>query len=293
MKISAISRRAFISSTAAVLIAGASLFGAAGCSSTTSANAASGSGAAEKQTVKISCIAREEPEINWLSEYLGDKYNIEAVVFSDNPSVNESLVDGSVDANYFQNATYLENTYNAANGTDLQVYGDGIFWMPYVLMSKSYKSLDEIADGSTVLISSAASGLHNELKFLEQAGLIKLNPEATLATVYDVTENPKNLEFILIEPRSRTGAYDDADLMIAPSYNVVMMKRDDVKLQDALYVQSDATHDSYVDDTIITVRKETKEENPQWLQDIHAAWHSDDFKQWLLDTYDGAKKPAF
>lgn len=286
-----LTRRQFIIAATAFAAFGGASF--AGCSQETTSSSEDAA-SAEKKTIKISCIAREEPEINWLSEQLADKYDIEAVVFSDNVSVNEALVDGSVDANYFQNSDYLENTFNAANGTDLQVYGEGIFWMPNVLMSKSFSSLDEITDGASVLIASQASGTSSELRFLEQAGLITVDPNAELATVYDVTDNPKNLEFILVEARSRTGAYDDADLMVAPSMNVVLMNRDDVNVDDALYVQTAENHSPYNDDLIITVRKETKEENPQWLQDIDAAWHSKEFAEWLIETYgENGKVPAF
>lgn len=295
-----ISRRSFLFGALAASLSLTGLGALSGCSSddasSSSASSSADDAAAsdEKRTIKISAIAREEPEIVWLSEYLADKYDIEPVIFSDNVSVNESLVDGSVDLNYFQNANYLENTYNAANGTDLQVYGEGIFYMPYTITSRKYKSLDEIEDGASVLIASQASGTSTELRVLEKAGLITVDPDVALATVYDVTDNPKNLDFILIEARSRVGAFDDADLMVAETMNVVLMNRDDVKLEDALFIEDCSTdRNTYEKDLIIAVRKETKEENPQWLQDIDAAWHSEDFKEWLKETYGDGKIAAF
>lgn len=296
-----LSRRSFLFGALAASLSLAGLGTLSGCSSSggASSNAASStstSGAAdsgEKKTIKISAIAREEPEIVWLKGYLADKYDIEPVIFSDNVSVNESVVDGSVDLNYFQNANYLENTYNAANGTDLQAYGEGIFYMPYTITSRKYKSLDEIESGASVLIASQASGTSTELRVLEKAGLITVDPDVPLATIYDVTSNPKNLDFILIEARSRVGAFDDADLMVAESMNVVNMHRDDVKLEDALFIEDCTDRNKYEKDLVITVRKETKEENPQWLQDIDAAWHSQDFKDWLKETYGDGKIAAF
>ena len=130
MASSYLSRRRFLATTATAL-GSLALFGLTGCGSSGSSGA---DGA--KQEIKIACIAREEPEITWVGEQLAGKYSIKAQVFSDNASVNESVRDGSCAGNYFQNAAYLDN-WNKAKGADLVVYGDGIFDMPYVIMSKN------------------------------------------------------------------------------------------------------------------------------------------------------------
>lgn len=285
MASSYLSRRRFLATTATAL-GSLALFGLTGCGSSGSSGA---DGA--KQEIKIACIAREEPEITWVGEQLADKYSIKAQVFSDNASVNESVRDGSCAGNYFQNAAYLDN-WNKAKGADLVVYGDGIFDMPYVIMSKNIKSLDAIPSGATILISSDASGLATELRVLQKAGLITLN-DSSAPTQYDVIDNPHNLDFVLVEPRSRVGMYDDADLMLTQSMNVVLMNREDANIDDALYVEDLSDRDPYQADIIFTVSKETADEKPQWLVDVDERFHSDDFKQFLEDTYGNGKVAAF
>lgn len=279
-----LSRRAFMT-LAALGATSAMMAGLTGCGSSATEESA------EKEVIKISCIAREEPEIQWLSEYLADKYTIEPTVFSDNASVNESVLDGSCQANYFQNASYLDN-WNKAKGADLTVYGEGCFYMPYVLMSKNIKSMEEIPDGASILVCSDASGLATELRVLQQAGLIKLN-DAEMPTVYDVVENPHNLDFVLIEPRSRVGAYDDADLMLSQSMNVVLMNREDANIDDALYVEDCTNRNTYEADICLTVSAQAAEEKPQWLVDIDEALHSEDYANFLQETYGDGKIAAF
>ena len=144
-----------------------------------------------------------------------------------------------------------------------------------------------------MLIGNSASTTATELLFLQDAGLITIDPEVEQPTIYDVVDNPLDLEFILIENRSRTAAFDDADLMPIEALNIAGMNRDDVTVDDALFVDSGDNRDKYAHDIIITVTKENAEEDPQWLQDIDSAWHSKAFKDWLKETYGNAKIAAF
>ena len=51
--------------------------------------------------------------------------------------------------------------------------------------------------------------------------------------------------------------YDDADLMLTQSMNVVLMNREDANIDDALYVEDLSDRDPYQADIIFTVSKET------------------------------------
>ena len=68
---------------------------------------------------------------------------------------NKALADGEIDANYFQHIPYLEQQIKE-NGYDF-VNAGGIHIEPIGIYSKKYKSLDELPDGATVIMSSSVA----------------------------------------------------------------------------------------------------------------------------------------
>ncbi|HLG26942.1 MAG TPA: MetQ/NlpA family ABC transporter substrate-binding protein [Paenisporosarcina sp.] len=108
---------------------------------------------------------------------------------------NKDLESGDLDANYFQHIPYLESQI-ADNGYDF-VNAGGIHIEPIGVYSKKYKSLEELPEGATILISNSVADHGRVLSMLEAEGLIKLadGVDKTTAEVKDIVENPKNLEF--------------------------------------------------------------------------------------------------
>lgn len=121
--------------------------------------------------------------------------DLEIVVFQDYVLPNKTLTEGELDANYFQHIPYL-NSYNTDNKTNI-VNAGGIHIEPIGVYSKDYKSLNELPDGATIIMSSSVADHGRMLSLLQTEGLITLDPaiEASTATVEDITENPKNLVF--------------------------------------------------------------------------------------------------
>lgn len=108
---------------------------------------------------------------------------------------NQDLESGELDANYFQHIPYLE-TQIADNGYDF-VNAGSIHIEPIGVYSKKHKSLDELPDGGTILISNSVADHGRVLSILEAEGLITLAEgiDKTKAEVKDIVDNPKNLEF--------------------------------------------------------------------------------------------------
>ncbi|TSI06860.1 MetQ/NlpA family ABC transporter substrate-binding protein [Lysinibacillus sp. BW-2-10] len=106
---------------------------------------------------------------------------------------NQDLDSGELDANYFQHIPYLENEI-AEKGYDF-VNAGGIHIEPIGIYSQKYKSLDELPDGATIIISNSVTDQGRILSMLEVEGLIKLKDgiDKTAATLDDIVENPKNL----------------------------------------------------------------------------------------------------
>lgn len=277
-----LTRRSFLSISAVAAMTALSGGLLAGCSSTTAS-----SGDAAPDTIVIACLAREEPDVRFIAEKLADKYTIEPKVFGDNNAINEATLDGSVQANYFQNVPYL-TAWNQSKGTNLQTYGDAVFYTIDILVSKKHKTLDDLPEGAKILVANDNANRARELKLLESAGLLKLTEGVDLPTTFDIVENPKNLEIVEVDPRSRVGALPDADAMVAPSITVYQMNDPDLSVETALTKEEPAAYEA-AGGTILVVTPEVGNAAPQWLQDVDNAFHTQEFADFLQETYKGAK----
>lgn len=77
-------------------------------------------------------------------------YTLKVVEFTDYVQPNTALVDGDLDANYFQHTPYLNN-FNKENGTDLAAAFD-MHYEPFGIYAGKTASIEELADGASVAI---------------------------------------------------------------------------------------------------------------------------------------------
>lgn len=108
---------------------------------------------------------------------------------------NKDLESGELDANYFQHIPYFE-TQIADHGYKFANAG-GIHIEPIGVYSKKYKSLEELPEGATILISNSVADHGRVLAMLESKGLITLTEgiDKSAAELKDVVDNPKNIVF--------------------------------------------------------------------------------------------------
>ena len=120
---------------------------------------------------------------------------LEIVPFQDYVLPNKALESKELDANYFQHIPYLELQIEE-NGYDF-VNAGGIHIEPIGVYSKKYKALSEFPENAKIIISNSVADHGRVLSLLENEGLIKLKEgiDKTAATLDDIVENPKNLEF--------------------------------------------------------------------------------------------------
>src|SRR5699024_1300789 len=111
------------------------------------------------------------------------------------PIPNRLLSEGEVDANYFQHLPYLE-TEMEENGYELTPF-EGIHIEPLGIFSESLTSLDEIEEGAAVGVPNDPTNRGRALALLASEGLLALMDgiEPTEATIDNIAENPKQLEF--------------------------------------------------------------------------------------------------
>lgn len=118
---------------------------------------------------------------------------LEIKPYQDYVMPNQDLESGDLDANYFQHIPYL-NLEIAEKGYDF-VNAGGVHIEPIGIYSQKYKSIEELPEGATIIISNSVSDQGRILTLLENLGLVTLKEgiDKTAATVADIVENPKKL----------------------------------------------------------------------------------------------------
>jgi D-methionine transport system substrate-binding protein len=194
---------------AAVATAALTLGTLAACSSTSDAPAVSGD-SSELGTIKVGALATPAGDIlKFVSDNLADDagLTIEFTEFTDYNTPNTALSDGSIDANLFQNSTFLK-TYNEQAGGTLVSAGE-VYLPSAAFYSDSVKSLDDLKDGAKIAVPNDPTNEGRALKILAAEGLIETTEEPTVLA--DITDNPHDFDFVEIENATLAQAVPDVD----------------------------------------------------------------------------------
>jgi D-methionine transport system substrate-binding protein len=161
-------------------------------------------------TINVGALATPAGDIlNFVSENLAEDagLTIEYTEFTDYNTPNVALTDGSIDANLFQNSTFLE-TYNEQAGGSLVSVGE-VYLPTAAFYSDKVSSLDELEDGAEIAIPNDPTNEGRALKILAAEGLIEITENPT--TLNDITANPNDFEFTEIENATLAQALPDVD----------------------------------------------------------------------------------
>ncbi len=197
--------------------------GGAGSETAEASNEASGdSGVAgareeEKDEVTIKVGANITPHAEILREaqpLLKEKgINLEIIELEDSITPNTGVIEGSLDANYFQHVPYLEQ-FNEENGSDLVSIG-AIHYEPFGVYAGRTKDLKDLPDGALVAVPNNVTNEARALLLLAQEGLLTLKDDAGIeATIGDIVDNPKNIEFKELAPEQLVAALPDVDIAV-------------------------------------------------------------------------------
>lgn len=145
-----------------------------------------------------------------------EKYNLEVelVSFNDYVVPNEALNNGDIDANAFQHVPYLEEQ-SKQRGYQLAVVGN-TFVYPIVAYSKKIKNMNQLQNGSTIVIPNDPTNGGRSLLLLQKNDLLKLKDNiGLLPKVTDISDNPKQLKILEIEAPQLPRVLDDKEVAIA------------------------------------------------------------------------------
>ena len=210
--------------------------------------------------------------------------NLKVKVFTDYIQPNVQVAEKRLDANFFQHQPYLDE-FNKAKGTHL-INVAAVHLEPLGAYSSKYKKLDEIKDGSTVVIPNDATNGGRALLLLDKAGLITLKDKTNiLSTPKDITANPKKLKFRELEAATIPRVLTQVDLALINTNYALEAKLNPEK--DALVIEG--SDSPYVN--ILVARPDDKDSAD--MQKLVAALHSPEVKAFILEKYKGAIVPAF
>ena len=253
-----------------------------GCGKESSANE-------EDKVIKVGAAPTPHAEIlNVIKDKLKDKgYTLEIVEYNDYVLPNNALENGELDANYFQHQPYLDD-FNSENKTHI-VSAASVHFEPFGIYAGKTKSLDDLKDGATVAVPNDTTNEARALLLLEAQGLIKLKEGAGItATVIDIVENPHNLEIKELEAAQVARAVSDVDIAaINGNYAIEA----GYKVSDALAVEAADSLAATTYANIVAVKEGTQDSDK--TKALVDAILSDEVKDYINNTYDGAVLPVF
>ncbi len=204
---------------------------------------------------------------------------IESEVFSEYVMPNVALDEKDLDMNIYQHKPFLD-AMNEDRGFDIVDVAQAVNF-PMAIYAENYTDVSQLQEGDTVGLPNDPSNGARALLLFEEAGMIKLNPEAQeKATVKDIIENPKNLEFIELEasqiPRQLS------ELSAAALNTNYAIEHGINPREDSIFLEpSDSIWTN-----LICVRAENKDDPV--VQKFIEIYRSEEVKQFIEEEFDGS-----
>ncbi|WP_211224402.1 MetQ/NlpA family ABC transporter substrate-binding protein [Paenibacillus assamensis] len=211
-------------------------------------------------------------------------YTIEVIEFGDYIQPNRALGNGELHANLFQHKIYMDN-FAKENGLQLSELVI-VPTAPMGIYSNKYKSLEEIAEGSTVAVANDPTNLARTLGLLQDAGLITVdsNVDPLRVSEKDVKDNPKQLVFQPIEAGQLPRAVDSVDLSLVPGNFALAAKMDLLKA-----LQLENMPDDYRNRVVVN----TADLEKPYAKALKAAVESPEFEKAIDEQFKGFGKPEW
>ncbi len=212
---------------------------------------------------------------------------LEIVQIEDSITPNTGVIEGSLDANYFQHVPYLEQ-FNEENGSDLVSIG-AVHYEPFGVYAGKTSSLAELPDGAVVAVPNNVTNEARALLLLAQEGVITLKEDAGIeATVADIVDNPKNIEFKELAPEQLTQALPDVDIAVINGNYAI---EGGLSVKDALAVEANDGLAAKKYGNIVATSKD--KEKDEALKALVSVLQSKAIADYINETYDGAVVPLY
>lgn len=213
-----------------------------------------------------------------------DGLDIDIKVFNDYPMVNIALAEGELDVNSFQHEPYLEQMKKDKN-LDLVAVADTVNF-PMGIYSNRIRDLKQLKKGDKIGLPNDPTNGARALLLFEQAGLIKLKKGIGIqATVKDIVENPLDLELVELEAAQIPRQLDEfAAAAINTNFAV---EHGLLPTRDAIFMEPKDS--PWVN--VLAVRTENKDDPV--IQKLIKAYHSEEVKRFVEETFKGSVVPSW
>jgi YaeC family lipoprotein len=241
-----------------------------------------------KGTITVAASPTPHAEIlAQAAKLLADQgWTLEVTEFEDYVQPNLVVDSGDIDANYFQHVPYLDD-FNAENGTAL-VSVAGIHYEPFGIYPGTKADLAELTDGDVIAVPNDTTNEARALLLLQDNGIITLKQGADLkATVKDIEENPYNINIQELEAAQVSRVKDEVAFVVLNG-NYALEAGFSVAHDAVAYESSDSVAaQTYVNVLVVKEGNEIKE----GILALAEVLKSQEIKQYIIDTYDGAVVP--
>jgi len=190
---------------------------AAGDSGASGASGSDGDTASgDIETIRIGASPNPHAKIlEFVNDELATDAGIELEIetYDDYVLPNRALFEGDLDANFFQHLPYFEAQVDE-HGFEFDHF-PGIHIEPYALYSTQHDAVADIPDGAQIGVTNDPANQARTLKLLAQDGLITLDEAAgDEASIFDVTDNPHDFDFVELAPEQLVHSLDDVDAAV-------------------------------------------------------------------------------
>ena len=244
---------------------GVLVFALAGCSKP----------ASEATTVKLGVVGEQNEAWEYVQEQLLEKeqINLKLVKFTDYRQPILALEDGSIDLHAALTEIFMDNVNQESGYSNTTIAYTTL--NPLGIYSDKIKDIAELADGATVALPNNVSNESRALLLLQTAGVITLDQsKGLLPTTNDITDNPKQLTFKLLDANQTARAITDVDISLIN--NGMAVDAGFVPTEDAIFLEpvADSSKPYY---NVIAARAEEKEN--QTYQTIIKYYQTDEVKE--------------
>ena len=212
---------------------------------------------------------------------------LEIVQLEDSVTPNTGVIEGSLDANYFQHVPYLEQ-FNLENGSDLVSIG-AVHYEPFGIYAGRVTDLADLQDGAVVAVPNNVTNEARALLLLAQEGLLVLDEDAGInATVEDIVENPLNIQFEELAHEQLVAALPDVDVAVINGNYAI---EGGLHVSQALAVEANDGLAAQTYGNIIATSPE--HQNDPALQALVEVLQGPEIAEYINNTYDGAVVPLY
>ena len=264
-------------------------FGA--CSKKTEEGTAASAQASNAQQIVLKVGANITPhsEILEIAKPILAKEGItlEIVKLEDSITPNTGVIEGSLDANYFQHVPYLEQ-FNKENNSTLVSVG-AVHYEPFGVYAGKTKDLKALPDNAVIAVPNNVTNEARALLLLAQEGIIKLKDGAGIkATIADIAENPKNVQFKELAPEQLVAALPDVDVAVINGNYAI---EGGLHVSQALAVEANDGLAAQTYGNIIATSDAQK--NDAAIKRLVEVLQGPEVAKFIKEKYDGAVVPLF